>query len=143
MNTNVIPKKPVAQTTGFKPFRQKYDIVLSSESSALSASSSSQKVLSIRNDRSKSIRVTSISLIYKTGLEDALIEIKRSGANGELVAGQTHMSVIGRDRSKDKTLDFPVDFLLGDTLEIELWIKTKSIAVAAGDVCMAVLGEYI
>ncbi|EMF91778.1 hypothetical protein LEP1GSC005_2183, partial [Leptospira santarosai str. ST188] len=30
----MIPRKPVAQTTGFKPFRQKYDIVLSSESSA-------------------------------------------------------------------------------------------------------------
>ncbi len=143
-NVNTMPNKPVAKPTGIlKPFRQKYDIVLSSESSALSASSSSQKVLSIKNDRSRPIRVTAIALVYKAGLEDALIEIKRSGANGELVAGQTQISVIGRNRATEKTHDFPVEFLLGDTLEIELWVKTKTIPLNAGDVCMSVLGEYV
>ncbi|MBE8400279.1 hypothetical protein IP954_08420, partial [Leptospira borgpetersenii serovar Tarassovi] len=76
---NTIPNKPAVKTAGvIRPYRQKYDIVLSSESSALSASSASQKVLSIKNDRSRPIRVTAISLVYKLGLEDALIEIKRS-----------------------------------------------------------------
>ncbi|WP_061220919.1 hypothetical protein [Leptospira borgpetersenii] len=141
---NTIPNKPAVKTAGvIRPYRQKYDIVLSSESSALSASSASQKVLSIKNDRSRPIRVTAISLVYKLGLEDALIEIKRSGSNGELISGQTQMAVIGRDRAKDKTPDFPVELLLGDTLEIELWVKTKTTPLNAGDVCMSILGEYV
>ncbi|EMF80051.1 hypothetical protein LEP1GSC188_4862 [Leptospira weilii serovar Topaz str. LT2116] len=141
---NTMPNKPAVKPAGvIRPFRQKYDIVLSSESSALSANSQSQKVLSIKNDRSRPIRVTSIALVYKTGLEDCLIEIKRSGANGELVTGQTQISVIGRDRTKEKTLDFPVEFLLGDTLEIELHVKTKVTPLNAGDVCMSLLGEYV
>nr|WP_036041387.1 hypothetical protein [Leptospira alstonii] len=140
----MVQKRPVAKPTGvIRHFRQKYDIVLSSESSALSASSSSQKVLSIKNDRSRSIRVTAIALVYKAGLEDALIEIKRSGSNGEIVTGQTQISVIGRDRAKDRTADFPVEFVLGDTLEIELWVKTKTVPLNAGDVCLSVLGEYV
>lgn len=143
-NVNTMPNKPVAKPTGVvRPFRQKYDIVLSSECSALSANSQSQKVLSIKNDRSRSIQIRAIALVYKTGLEDCLIEIKRSGANGELVTGQTQISVIGRDRTKDKTLDFPVEFLLGDTLEIELHVKTKVTPLNAGDVCMSLLGEYV
>ncbi|MDL5247590.1 hypothetical protein QRD38_17810, partial [Leptospira weilii] len=87
--------------------------------------------------------IRAIALVYKTGLEDALIEIKRSGANGELVTGQTQISVIGRDRTKDKTFDFPVEFLLGDTLEIELHVKTKVTPLNVGDVCMSLLGEYV
>ncbi len=53
------------------------------------------------------------------------------------------MAVIGRDRAKDKTPDFPVELLLGDTLEIELWVKTKTTPLNAGDVCMSILGEYV
>ncbi|EMF80057.1 hypothetical protein LEP1GSC188_4882 [Leptospira weilii serovar Topaz str. LT2116] len=123
---NTMPNKPAVKPAGvIRPFRQKYDIVLSSESSALSANSQSQKVLSIKNDRSRPIRVTSIALVYKTGLEDCLIEIKRSGANGELVTGQTQISVIGRDRTKDRTLDFPWSFYSGIHLKLNSMSRRK------------------
>ncbi|EMS89739.1 hypothetical protein [Leptospira noguchii] len=140
-----MPNKPAVQRPAgiVRPFRQKYDIVLSSECSALSANSSSQKVLSVKNDRSRSIQITAICIVYKTGLEDALIEIKRSGSNGEIITGQTQISVVGRDRTKDKTSDFPVDFVLRDTLEIELHVKTKAVALNTGDICMSLLGEYV
>lgn len=125
-----------------KPIRRKFDIVLSAECADLAVNSQSQKVCSIKNDRSKTIKITEIAVVYKTGLEDVLIEIKRSGANGELVTGLTQISVVGRDRTKDRTSDFPVEILLGDTLEIELWVKTKTVALNKGDICISLLGEY-
>ncbi|EMM94938.1 hypothetical protein LEP1GSC158_1617 [Leptospira interrogans serovar Zanoni str. LT2156] len=141
---NTIANKPAAKTAGvIRPIRQKYEIVLSSECSSLSANSSSQKVLSVKNDRSKPIRVTAICIVYKTGLEDCIVDVKRSGSNGEVVTGQTQISVVGRDRSKDRTADFPVDFILNDTLEIELHVKTKAVALVAGDICLSLLGEYV
>ncbi|OOV40204.1 hypothetical protein B1J93_17820 [Leptospira kirschneri serovar Pomona] len=139
-------KKPAGQRpvgpVVIRPYREKYDIVLGNECSALSAGAASQKVLSIKNDRSKAIQVKTISLVYKAGLEDVLIEIKRSGSNGEIVTGLTQISSIGRERTKDKAADFPVDFTLADTLEIELWVKTKSVPLNAGDICMSVQGVY-
>lgn len=141
---NTMPNKPAAKPAGvIRPFRQKFEIVLSSECAALSANSSSQKILSVKNDRSKSIRVTAICIVYKTGLEDCIVEVKRSGSNGEIITGQTQISVVGRDRTKDRTTDFPVDFVLNDTLEIELHAKTKAVALSAGDICMSLLGEYV
>ncbi|EMO46510.1 hypothetical protein [Leptospira santarosai] len=146
MNTTS-EKKPAAQKRPagpivIRPYREKYDIVLGNECSTLPANTAAQKVLSIKNDRSKPIQVKTICIVYKAGLEDVLIEIKRSGSNGEIVTGLTQISVIGRERTKEKAADFPVDFTLADTLEIELHVKTKALALNAGDICMAVEGVY-
>lgn len=99
------------------------------------------EIIVLNNQIGYDIQVEGIQLRYKSGLDDALIQINVNNKTN-IITGNTQFCQVGNRQDAPVGIDaIPLKFILRKTNTVKVSIKTKSLAVNPGDVSISLFGR--
>lgn len=120
-----------------------YTELLGDENSGTVAANAPEytKVIELNNQIGYDIQVEGIQLRYRTGLDDALIQININDKTN-IIVGNTQFCQVGNRQDAAVGIDaLPLKFILQKTNTLKVLVKSKSQAVNPGDISIILFGR--
>lgn len=123
-------------------------VLLAGVCQAVGQNSEKEDAIKIANTNNKAMRLHSIVVRYKKGLEDVIVDISSNNIRktGKIISGELALAVIGAEHGTSGFNGFPILGLkpvISNNDNVIVKLKAFGTAINARDVAIAILAEEI